>query len=68
MIPAEHHAAASTKEDRAETELIGIARFKFREGNREEYLRLSAQANAIVEARTRAPSNTTCSSRTSARS
>ena len=33
------------------TELLGIARFKFREGKREEYLRLSEQANVIVEAK-----------------
>ena len=33
------------------SELIGIARFKFLEGKREEYLRLSEQANAIVEAK-----------------
>ena len=33
------------------SELLGIARFKFREGMREEYLRLSEQANAIVEAK-----------------
>ena len=33
------------------SELLGIARFKFREGKREEYLRLSEQANAIVEAK-----------------
>jgi hypothetical protein len=30
------------------TELLGIARFKFKEGKREEYLRLSAQAMEIV--------------------
>jgi quinol monooxygenase YgiN len=29
-------------------ELLGIARFKFREGKREEYLRLSDQARDIV--------------------
>ena len=29
-------------------ELLGIARFKFREGKREEYLRLSDQAREIV--------------------
>jgi len=29
-------------------ELLGIARFKFHEGKREEYLRLSERANAIV--------------------
>ena len=29
-------------------ELLGIARFRFLEGKREEYLRLSEQANAIV--------------------
>jgi quinol monooxygenase YgiN len=29
-------------------ELLGIARFKFREGKREEYLRLSEQAREIV--------------------
>jgi hypothetical protein len=29
-------------------ELLGIARFKFREGRREEYLRLSDQAREIV--------------------
>ena len=32
------------------SELLGIARFKFREGKREGYLRLSEQANAIVAA------------------
>ena len=32
------------------SELLGIARFRFREGRREEYLRLSEQANAIVAA------------------
>jgi len=35
----------------AVSELLGIARFKFREGKREEYLRLSEQANAIVAAK-----------------
>jgi quinol monooxygenase YgiN len=35
-------------EDHAMSELIGIARFKFREGRREEYLRLSEQASEIV--------------------
>ena len=35
------------------TELIGIARFKFNEGKREEYQRLSAQAMEIV--RTKEP-------------
>jgi quinol monooxygenase YgiN len=30
------------------SELIGIARFKFHEGKREEYLRLSEQAREIV--------------------
>jgi len=30
------------------SELIGIARFKFHEGKRDEYLRLSAQARDIV--------------------
>jgi len=29
-------------------ELLGIARFRFLEGKREEYLRLSEQANSIV--------------------
>ena len=33
------------------SELIGIARFKFREGKREEYLRLSDQARDIVRAK-----------------
>jgi len=33
------------------SELLGIARFRFREGKREEYLRLSEQANAIVAAK-----------------
>ena len=33
------------------SELVGIARFRFLEGKREEYLRLSEQANAIVEAK-----------------
>ena len=32
----------------AVTELLGIARFKFNEGKREEYKRLSAQAMEIV--------------------
>jgi quinol monooxygenase YgiN len=32
----------------AVTELLGIARFKFKEGKREEYKRLSAQAMEIV--------------------
>jgi len=32
-------------------ELLGIARFKFHEGKREEYLRLSERANAIVAAK-----------------
>ena len=31
-------------------ELIGIARFRFREGRRDEYLRLTEQANALVAA------------------
>ena len=33
------------------SELLGIARFKFHEGKREEYLRLAEQANAIVAAK-----------------
>ena len=33
------------------SELLGIARFKFREGRREEYLRLSDQATEIVRAK-----------------
>lgn len=33
------------------TELLGIARFKFKEGKREEYKRLSAQAMEIVRAK-----------------
>ena len=33
------------------SELLGIARFRFIEGKREEYLRLSEQANAIVAAK-----------------
>ena len=32
------------------SELLGIARFKFREGRREEYLRLSDQATEMVRA------------------
>ncbi len=32
------------------SELIGIARFRFLEGRREEYLRLTEQANALVAA------------------
>jgi quinol monooxygenase YgiN len=32
------------------SELIGIARFKFREGKREEYLRLTEQATELVKA------------------
>jgi quinol monooxygenase YgiN len=33
------------------SELLGIARFRFLEGKREEYLRLSEQATAIVAAK-----------------
>jgi len=33
------------------SELLGIARFKFQEGKREEYLRLSDQARDIVRAK-----------------
>jgi quinol monooxygenase YgiN len=33
------------------SELLGIARFKFHEGKREEYLRLSARAAEIVRAK-----------------
>lgn len=33
------------------TELLGIARFKFHQGKREEYLRLSDQARDIVRAK-----------------
>jgi len=33
------------------SELLGIARFKFHEGKREEYLRLSDQATQIVRAK-----------------
>jgi quinol monooxygenase YgiN len=33
------------------SELIGIARFRFREGRREEYLRLSEQARELVKAK-----------------
>ena len=33
------------------SELLGIARFKFREGKRDEYLRLSDQAMEIVRAK-----------------
>ena len=32
------------------SELLGIAQFRFREGKREEYLRLSDQAREIVRA------------------
>jgi len=32
------------------SELLGIARFRFREGKRDEYLRLAAQADALVAA------------------
>jgi quinol monooxygenase YgiN len=32
------------------SELLGIARFRFLEGKRDEYLRLSEQANALVRA------------------
>jgi quinol monooxygenase YgiN len=38
-------------EDRAMSELLGIARFKFHEGSRDEYLRLSEQALDIVQAK-----------------
>ena len=33
------------------SELLGIARFRFREGKRDEYLRLSEQAREIVRAK-----------------
>ena len=33
------------------SELLGIARFKFHEGKREEYLRLSDQATELVRAK-----------------
>ena len=33
------------------SELLGIARFKFHEGKREEYLRLSEEAREIVRAK-----------------
>ena len=33
------------------SEILGIARFRFLEGKRDEYLRLSEQANAIVAAK-----------------
>ena len=32
------------------SELLGIARFRFREGKRDEYLRLAEQADALVAA------------------
>jgi len=55
MIPADRVLTfaflVNVLEDRAMSELLGIARFKFHEGQREEYLRLSEQANAIVEAK-----------------
>ena len=38
-------------EDRAMSELLGIARFRFLEGRREEYLRLSEQAMESVRAK-----------------
>jgi quinol monooxygenase YgiN len=38
-------------EDRAMSELLGIARFKFHEGKRDEYLRLSDRATEIVRAK-----------------
>ena len=37
------------------TELLGIARFKFNGGKREEYKRLSAQAMEIVRAKDSGP-------------
>ena len=55
MIPADRVLTfaflVNVLEDRVMSELLGIARFKFHEGQREEYLRLSEQANAIVEAK-----------------
>ena len=55
MIPADRVLTfaflVNVLEDRAMSELLGIARFKFHEGQREEYLRLSEQANAIVAAK-----------------
>jgi quinol monooxygenase YgiN len=38
-------------EDRPMSELLGIARFRFLEGKRDEYLRLSEQATEIVRAK-----------------
>src|SRR5512134_2156733 len=43
--------SAPDLEDRAMSELLGIARFRFHEGKREEYLRLSDQAAELVRAK-----------------
>jgi quinol monooxygenase YgiN len=45
-----NHPLRHVLEDRAMSELLGIARFRFHEGKREEYLRLSDQALEIVRA------------------
>jgi quinol monooxygenase YgiN len=37
-------------EERVLSELLGIARFRFHEGMRDEYLRLSEEASALVRA------------------
>jgi quinol monooxygenase YgiN len=42
---------SASAEDSALSELLGIARFKFHEGKRDEYLRLSEQAMDIVRAK-----------------
>src|SRR4029078_12221777 len=41
---------ATPRRTRSMSELLGIARFRFREGRRDEYLRLSDQALEIVQA------------------
>ena len=53
---------AETLEDWAMSELIGIARFKFHEGKRQEYLRLTDQATELVRATSLARWPTTCTS------
>jgi quinol monooxygenase YgiN len=45
------YASPWIPEDSALSEILGIARFRFREGKREEYLRLSDQARELVLAK-----------------
>ena len=51
MLSTKDRLRRHVLEDRAISELLGIARFRCHEGKREEYLRLSDQATEIVRAK-----------------